>query len=279
MSILKQIFIFCLLLLPTLSIAQIGSKVFDNLSIKSNILNAEQKYAVYLPPGYDSSVRSYPVLYLFHGHGDDQTGWIQFGELKRTTDKAIEDGSATPMIIVMPNGNNDIIGYFNTLDGKWRYEDYFFQEFIPQIEKKYRIKSERRFRAIAGLSMGGGASYIYALHHPELFSSSYVMSGSTGVRETNETNNDEKTKVYIQNYNALQQIELLPKDKISSVRWFIDCGDDDFLSVENCKVHIAMLAKKISHEFRVRDGHHSWSYWRDSLPQALMFISDSFHQY
>ena len=269
--------LFYLILLPTMLLAQTGSKVFDNLTIKSKILNSDQKYAVYLPPGYDNSERSFPVLYLFHGHGDDQTGWIQFGEMQRIMDKAISDGSATPMVIIMPNGNNDIIGYFNTIDGKWRYEDYFFDEFMPELEKKYRIKRERRFRAIAGLSMGGGASYIYALHHPELFSSSYVMSGSPGVRE--DANADEKTKSYIQKYNALQQIAVLPQDKISSVRWFIDCGDDDFLSVDNCNIHIAMLAKKIPHEFRVRDGHHSWTYWRDSLPEALKFISDAFHQY
>src|SRR6056300_317250 len=78
-------------------------KVYDNLSMNSSILKSERKYAIYLPPDYDESSRSYPVLYLLHGGGDDQTGWIQFGEVLHITDKAIREGKATPMIIVMPD--------------------------------------------------------------------------------------------------------------------------------------------------------------------------------
>ena len=84
--------------------AQTG-KVFDNLSMKSNILKSERKFAIYLPPDYDTSSRSYPVLYLLHGSGDDQTGWVQFGEVLRIADQAIKKGKATPMIIVMPDAN------------------------------------------------------------------------------------------------------------------------------------------------------------------------------
>src|SRR4030095_9838329 len=112
-----------------------GGKVFDNLSLKSKILNMERKYAVYLPPGYETSQRSYPVLYLLHGGGDDQTGWVQFGEVENITDKAIMEGAATPMVIVMPDANTGRRGYSNDATNTWRYEDYFFQEFIPFIEK------------------------------------------------------------------------------------------------------------------------------------------------
>jgi enterochelin esterase-like enzyme len=84
--------------------AQTG-KVFDNLSMKSEILNMERKYAIYLPPDYEISERSYPVLYLLHGAGDDQSGWIQFGEVLHTADKAIQNGSSTAMIIVMPDAS------------------------------------------------------------------------------------------------------------------------------------------------------------------------------
>ena len=92
------------------TMAQTG-KVFDNLSLKSKILNMDRKYAIYLPPDYETSQRSYPVLYLLHGGGDDQTGWVQFGEVQNITDKAIKDGSATPMIIVMPDANTGKRGY------------------------------------------------------------------------------------------------------------------------------------------------------------------------
>jgi enterochelin esterase-like enzyme len=268
--------------------AQSG-KVFDNLTLTSKILESEQNYAIYLPPGYNTSERSYPVLYLLHGLGDDHTGWIQFGEVRHITDKAINEGKATPMIIVMPDGNNDVIGYYNTADGAWRYEDYFFEEFLPHVEDKYRIKSEKRFRAIAGLSMGGGGSFIYALHRPDLFSSACPLSAYVGpdklkdlelFKHPNPDSLTEKEKSdYIDKYHAVKLIENLPKEEIASVRWYIDCGDDDFLSIPNCEVHIAMSKRNIQHEYRVRQGHHSWTYWRESLPEVLKFVSDAFHQY
>lgn len=150
--------------------AQNGS-VMDNLSMPSKILKGDRKYAIYLPPDYETSQRSYPVLYLLHGGGDDQTGWVQFGEVLHIADKAIRRGEATPMIIIMPDANTGQRGYFNDIKGDWRYEDFFFEEFMPFVEREYRIKGEKRYRAVAGLSMGGGGSFVYALRHPELFSS------------------------------------------------------------------------------------------------------------
>jgi len=159
--------------------AQTG-KVYDMLTMESKILNMDRKYAIYLPPDYESSERSYPVLYLLHGAGDDQTGWVQFGEVLHIADKAILEGSATPMIIVMPDGNTKQRGYFNDPKNEWRYEDFFFEEFMPYVEATYRIKGEKRYRAIAGLSMGGGGTFMYALHHPELFSSACPLSAYCG---------------------------------------------------------------------------------------------------
>ena len=131
----------------------------DDLSMTSKILNMERKYAIYLPPDYATSKRSYPVLYLLHGAGDDQTGWVQFGEVLHITDQAISEGTATPMIIVMPDADTGQRGYFNDPKGNWRYEDFFFEEFMPFIEKTYRIKGQKRYRAVAGLSMGGYLSF------------------------------------------------------------------------------------------------------------------------
>ena len=82
-----------LICLPFFSAAQTG-KVLDNLSMTSKILKMERKYAVYLPPGYETVKRSYPVLYLLHGGGDDHTGWVQFGEVLHITDKAIGEGNS-----------------------------------------------------------------------------------------------------------------------------------------------------------------------------------------
>lgn len=277
-----------LLFLPLLSFTQ-GSKVVDNLSLRSKILNMDRKYAIYLPPDYETSQRSYPVLYLLHGGGDDQTGWVQFGEVQHIADKAIREGIATAMIIIMPDANTGRRGYFNDVKGDWRYEDFFFQELMPFIEKTYRIKTEKRYRAIAGLSMGGGGSFMYALHRPDLFSAACPLSAATGpiTQEDAKTflsrNNpgmpDSTIARYYRQHSALALINNLPDSSKKAVRWYIDCGDDDFLYEGNSLVHIAMRKREIPHEFRIRDGAHNWTYWRTALPDVLSFVSMSFRQF
>jgi enterochelin esterase-like enzyme len=269
--------------------AQTG-KVFDNLSMTSKILKMERKYAIYLPPDYETSERSYPVLYLLHGAGDDQTGWVQFGEVLNIADEAINSGKATPMIIVMPDANTGKRGYVNDIKGEWRYEDFFFEEFMPFVEKAYRIKGEKRYRAVAGLSMGGEGTFIYALHHPELFSSACPLSAATGPRSVEEMKNyrlwgasdnvsTADLEAYFKKYSVLSLVENMPDNQKRAVRWYIDCGDDDFLYEGNSLVHIAMRKKEIPHECRMRDGGHTWTYWRAALPVVLEFVSMSFHQY
>lgn len=273
--------------LTTLS-AQTG-KVFDNLSMTSKILDSQRKFSIYLPPDYESSQRDYPVLYLLHGAGDDHTGWVQFGEVLHIADKAIREGKATPMIIVMPDADTGQRGYFNSIDGKWRYEDFFFEELMPYVESKYRIKGQKRFRAVAGLSMGGGGTFMYALHHPELFSSACPLSAyvgplsveqlEAGLKRRNQSYDAAGLQPYFERHNAISLIENMEADDIKSVRWFIDCGDDDFLYEGNSLSHIALRKKEVPHEYRVRNGGHTWTYWRESLPVVLAFISDAFHQY
>ena len=266
-----------------------NSKVYDDLSLKSKILAMDRKYAIYLPPGYETSQRSYPVLYLLHGGGDDQTGWVQFGEVQHITDKAIAEGTATPMIIVMPDANTGKRGYSNNATGTWRYEDFFFQEFMPFIEKTYRIKADKHYRAVAGLSMGGDGTFTYALHHPELFSSACPLSAGTGpltiedakTRLTKETPgiSEQDITAYYNRQSVLALVNNMPDTLKKAVRWYIDVGDDDFLYEGNSLVHIAMRKKEIPHEFRTRDGAHNWTYWRASLPAVLEFVSQAFHQY
>ena len=285
---MKKYIIILLILLPVLTFAQTG-KVFDNLSMKSEILNMDRKYAIYLPPDYETSQRRYPVLYLLHGGGDDQTGWVQFGEVKYIADKTIKKGKTTPMIIVMPDANSGKRGYTNDATGEWRYEDFFFEEFMPFIEKTYRIKSEKRYRAIAGLSMGGGGTYYYALHRPDLFETACPLSASARpinkegaksyMKRRGMTDASEKqVEDWLKKYNIHEIIKNMPEDKKKSVRWYIDCGDDDFLYEGNSLVHIAMRKNDIPHEFRIRDGKHDWTYWRHSLYDVLNFISIGFHQ-
>jgi len=273
----------------TYSYGQSG-KVMDNLSVNSKILKGERNYAIYLPPDYDTSSRSYPVLYLLHGYTDDHTGWVQFGEVLHIADKAILSGDATPMIIVMPDADTGLPGYTNALSGNWNYEDFFFEELMPQVEERFRIKKKKQFRAIAGLSMGGGGSLLYALHRPDLFSSAASLSASLGPQSLDEMNefaylgytsanhNKKDFEIYSNRNNQLRIVDQLSKETLNSVRWYIDCGDDDYLYEANSLMHIKLRKKGVNHEFRIRDGGHTWDYWRSALPTVLAFISKRFHQ-
>tara|TARA_X000000950_G_scaffold196464_1_gene236490 strand:- start:445 stop:1314 length:870 start_codon:yes stop_codon:yes gene_type:complete len=287
-KIIRSSIILVFLVLTT-NIITAQSKVFDNLKMESKILKMERKFAVYLPPDYETSSRSYPVLYLLHGLGDDQTGWIQYGEVKKIADNSIKNGDATPMIIVMPDANTGRVGYFNIPSQRWMYEDFFFEELMPYVESKYRIKSSKRFRAISGLSMGGGGTLTYALHRPDLFSAAAPLSAGTGSTDVDESLERikrygieftrEEMKNLLENNHPLNLIKKMKLSDINSIRWYIDCGDDDYLFEDNSLLHIAFSKKGIKHEYRVRDGAHNWTYWRESLPLVLEFVSKGFHQY
>ena len=282
------------ILLINLVTAQSMGKVIEEKTIQSSILNKDVKYTIYLPADYDYSERSYPVVYLLHGYTDNNTGWLQFGEINRYADKAIDDGSIPPMIIVMPNADSSF--YINSYDGKENYEDFFIKEFMPSIEKMYRIKAEKRYRGIAGLSMGGYGTLIYSLKYPELFAAAAPLSAAvwddkalTTMPDINyETvlgqlfgrglkGKDRLNKSWYDN-SILKIVEAKSVTDLKKVRYWIDCGDDDFLTEGNCLLHIALTEKKVPHEFRVRDGAHNWTYWRTGIVDALKFIGESFHQ-
>jgi S-formylglutathione hydrolase FrmB len=164
---------------------------------------------------------------------------------------------------------------------------------MPHVEREFRIRAEKRYRAVAGLSMGGQGTYLYALHRPDLFSSACPLSAGTGPRtveavrsrltrytqEPAENLTDETMAAYVERHSVLALAQSLPEDELKSVRWYIDCGDDDFLYEGNALMHIALRQRNIPHEYRVRDGGHNWTYWRESLPDVLRFVSDAFHQH
>ncbi len=273
--------------------AQQGT-VKESLKVKSTILGKEVEYNIYLPADYDKSNRNYPVLYLLHGYTDDETGWTQFGESHMIADKTIQSGEAAPMIIVMPDGG--VSWYINSFDGKTKYEDFFVKEFIPFIDATYRTRVKKNYRAIAGLSMGGFGTFTMATKYPELFAAAAPLSAGVftdaeiiAMPEDNWNNvfgilygKDLKGAARLNDHynknSILKIIETGNTDDLKKVRYFIDCGDDDFLIKGNMAVHAAMIDKKVPHEFRVREGGHTWTYWRTSLPEVLKFVSDSFHQ-
>ncbi|MBN1925735.1 MAG: esterase family protein [Prolixibacteraceae bacterium] len=269
--------------------------VKESLVIESEILGKEVKYTIYLPFDYETSNRYYPVVYLLHGYGDNDMGWMQFGEAHLIADECIANREIPPMILIMPDGGTSF--YINNFDNSIRYEDFFIQEFMPFIEKTYRIRAEKRYRGIAGLSMGGFGTLSFALKYPEKFSACAAFSAAILSEEYLSTVTQDKydlvyapvfgsglagkdrlTEHHKKN-NPFDVTKEKGKDTYDNLRIYIDCGDDDFLTNDNCRLHIHLIEMGIKHEFRMRDGVHSWPYWRSALPVGLKFIGESFHQF
>ena len=225
------------------------------------------------------------TLYLLHGYTDNETNWIHMGQMKTITDRAIANEEAVPMIIVMPDAWDT--WYVNQYDGKVPYEDMFFEELIPYMEKTYRVRSNQESRAIAGLSMGGYGSFLYSLHHPDMFCACAPLSAAVFDDSVMDTR---KAKSHKDLFNRLfgpgdehwhkNSVEKILSDwdenKLPNIRYYIDCGDKDGLLEGNFQVHQIMRQKNIKHEFRVRSGGHSWTYWRTALPEVLKFVSQTF---
>lgn len=280
---MKKIISFFVLLLLTLSI-QAGNIVSD--SINSKILNSVVKYNVYLPDGFDKPTTKYPVVYLLHGLSGTYKEWDERGNAREIADELISSGEAVPMVIVMPNAGHPEIkkvwnGYFD-MPG-WQYETFFFTELLPEVEKKYRVIGDKEHRAIMGLSMGGGGSTVYCQHHPEMFSSCYAMSAwlETGNPERGYEVKDKFFYTLQSVYNNstvrfLENADDTTKEKLRTVRWFFDCGDDDQLMGLSVKMHDLSKNNNIKDELRIRNGIHNWEYWRTALRLALPFASDNF---
>ncbi len=291
----KLIILSTFILLSLFSFAQFTrGTVKESLSIDSKILGKQVKYTIYLPYDYETSNRMYPVTYLLHGYGDTDNGWMQFGEANLIADEAIANREIPPMILVMPDGG--VSFYINNFDNSLRYEDFFIQEFMPFIEKTYRIRAEKRFRGIAGLSMGGFGTLNFALKYPDKFAACVAYSAAI-FSEQSLMATDEKGWGWIlaslygpyqegaarltphyHNNNPFDVTTAKGKDAYSNLRIMLDCGDDDFLTDDNCRLHIHLNKLGIKHEFRMRDGAHNWTYWRSGLPAGLKFIGESFHQ-
>ena len=255
----------------------------ERFSVKSEILGVEKPYTVYLPDGYDTSGERYPVLYLLHGAKGTCESWVKDGHVQQIADEVIAAGDMRKAIVVMPDARGTgekfagpKMGYFNVKD--WAYEDFFFQEFIPYIDGKYRTINAKEGRAIAGLSMGGGGAAVYAQHHPELFAACYSTSGRLAMDyRLIQTKRKEYDVVWLWSMAVTSPVEFLrhaTPEQISAlrtVRWMLDCGDDDGLVETNLDFFAEMRRVKVPVEFRIRDGKHNWVFWRESLPQILAF--------
>lgn len=203
---------------------------------------------IYCPPGYDASNDSYPVLYLQHGGGEDERGWATQGLTDIIMDNLIAQGKATPMIIVMADGNS--------VD----FEKELLNDVIPMTEQNFRVKPGRENRALAGLSMGGiqtlniGIPNLDKFSHLGVFSSGWFANPNPfGVSMDSEKYYD-MLKANKDEYN----------DKLK-VFWLSMGGKED-IAYENCRVMRDRFDKiGIKYDYFETPGGHTWPVWRESL--------------
>ena len=257
-------------------------------TMKSEALGTERNYTVYLPAGYDlNTERTYPVLYLLHGMDGTNKDWYERGHAKEVMDQLTASGEACEMIIVTPDAGGNIMegkwnGYFD-MEG-WHYEEFFFGEFVPMIESTYRIKADKAHRAIAGLSMGGGGATSYAQRHADMFAACYAMSAAMHLppADAEQVKRGNKMALLTDAIHRLSCVDYLAeadearKEQLRTVKWFVDCGDDDFLFDCNLDFYQAMRKAGIPCQLRVRDGAHTWEYWHSALYIALPYVSRVF---
>ena len=261
----------------------------EEKTIHSEILNADRNYTVYLPAGYANNTdKQYPVLYLLHGMNGTNKDWAGRGHLQDVMDQLRAAGEVCDMIVISPNAGGNIgegvwNGYFD-MEG-WAYERFFFEEFLPAVEKEYRIKGDKASRAIAGLSMGGGGSTSYAQRHADMFCACYAMSALMHLPAPAEAApKNDKDKMWHLTYTAnkyscveyVKNADEATKQALRTVAWYVDCGDDDFLFDCNLDFYQTMRRAGIPCQLRVRDGGHTWEYWHSALYTALPWVSRVF---
>ena len=269
-------------------------KIIEGLTMSSSILGKSVNYSVYLPYDYETSKRSYPVVYLLHGYTDNETAWVQFGQVHHVLDKKIALRELPEMIVVMPDAG--VTWYINDFKNKVRYEDMFVEEFIPYIDKTYRTRATKEFRGITGLSMGGYGSLLYAMKHPNLFAASAPLSAAIYHKEEvikhkaarwekvesilygKDLKGEDRITAHWKANNPFYLADSSDKRSLREVKYYFDCGDDDFLYKGNSLFHVKLRDMNIKHEFRIRDGKHNWQYWRTGIGDALVFIGNQFRR-
>jgi enterochelin esterase-like enzyme len=269
-------------------------RIMESLGMYSRILGQEVSYSVYLPKDYHTTNMEYPVVYLLHGLGDNETAWLEYGRIAQIVNKKIDAGEIVPMIFIIPQGFRSY--YVNHFDGEFPYQDMFMQELIPFMEKEYRIKRGRQYRATMGYSMGGFGALILPLKHPDSFVGCVPLSISVRTDEQYKTEDprgwDDQwgrlfggvgttgeariTEYYRQN-SPFHIIANAKPGEFKDLKIFIDNGDDEqTLAFSNEELHILMRDKNITHEYRVRNGGHEFRYWREGFENGLRFLSDAF---
>jgi len=220
----------------------------------SDVTNSWRDFYMYTPPGYDqNTTEKYPVLYIMHGGGEDQRGWAIQGKTDLIIDNLISEKKAVPMIVIMADGNFPLNGFGE--EALKVFEKELKQSIIPFVEKNYRVKAEAKYRALAGLSMGGIQTLYTGIRNTDLFSSLGVFSSGwfADRKEMSEPQYE-----FIKN-NA---------DKINNnlkLFWISQGGKED-IAFNNCKIMLSRLDDmKIKYTYYEYPGGHTWPVWRNDL--------------
>ncbi len=242
----------------------------------SSTLGGQRRMHVYTPPGYDSGKGRYPVLYLLHGGGDDDSGWSTIGRAGFIVDNLLAAGKARPLVVVMPNGSMPRPANFpvtapgtapspQAVAASAALQDRFVSELmndiVPFVEKTLRVESSAKARAIAGLSMGGGQTQRVIGTHSESFA--YVGIWSAGVNPATTAAFEERSAALLQNSAKVNAaVKLLS----------VSVGDKDFALPGTKNLDDILTRHGITHTLHVSGGGHTWINWRQYLRDFLMKV-------
>jgi len=217
---------------------------------------------VYTPPGYTAGAARYPVLYLLHGGGDNDTGWTSGGRANFILDNLIAENRARPMLVVMPDFNLPVVSNGAPAD-RGREQDAFTEELlksiIPYVEKNFRVLAECENRAVAGLSMGGartlrvGPSRLDLFSHIGVFSMGLQKGSTQGVPDDFE----ERNAKFLQNAGET--------NKLLKLFWIGVGKEDDRVYAGGRALSETLNRNGIRHEYHESEGGHSWLNWRRYL--------------
>jgi len=279
---------FFFLLLPSVTFAASGR--IECNSLPSKILPRPVPYCVLLPPSYDTDkTRQFPVLYFFHGLGDDEQMFVRSGGWNLVED-LWERKELGEFLIATPAAGASF--YINSRDGKVRYEDFLVQEFLPGIENRFRTKPGRANRAVSGVSMGGFGALHLAFRHPELFSAVSAHSaalierlpaflggvaGSPRARVLGGTFGIPPDAAFWDHNSPLSIARTAP---LANLKIYFDCGDQDDFGFESGATALdrVLTSRKIPHEYHSFPGRHDWQYFATHLPASLQFHSRLFNK-
>lgn len=223
----------------------------EMIEYESKTVGTTRKMQVYTPPGY-SKDKKYPVLYLLHGIGGDETEWQRFATPDVLLDNLIADGKAVPMIIVLPNGRaqkNDRAegNVFAAGPAFAAFEQDLLKDVIPAIESRYSVQADREHRALAGLSMGGGQSLNFGLGNLDTFAWVGGFSSAPNTKPPEQLVPDPAA--------ATQKLKLL----------WLSCGNKDGLIRVSQGVHGYLKEKNVPHVWHVDGNGHDATHWRNNL--------------